>query len=189
MPRKPRLNVKVLDKDYGYKRVATDLGGVTEITLGVFGAKAERAHPGSRGLSTGSVAFFHETGSGGMKQRSFIRAWMDKNTSMMVEDAAWAMKAVITGVSRKEVSAHIAKKWVSHMQAWIRGGNVRPPNEPSTIERKGHAIPMIGLTQAVVNAIGYKLKLPTTKSMKGTVKNAAARALNGIMSFNYDSEE
>jgi len=189
MPRKPRLTVKLLDKDHGYRRVATDLGGVTEITLGVFGAKAALPHPGSRGLSTGSIAFFHETGMGGMQQRSFIRAWMDKHTSMMVDDAAWAMKAVITGVSRKEVSAHIAKKWVSQMQAWIRGGNVRPENSPATVERKGHSIPMIGLTQTVVNAIGYRLKMPTTKSMRGTVKNAATRALNGIMSFNYDSKE
>lgn len=188
MPRKPRLNVKVLDKDYGYKRVATDLGGVTEITLGVFGAAAERVHPGSRGLSTGSIAFFHETGSGGMKQRSFIRAWMDKNTRMMVEDAAWAMKAVILGVSRREVATHLGKKWVSQMKAWVRGGNVRPENAASTIALKGHAVPMVGLTGKVVDAISYKLKLPQTKTMKGTVKNAAARALNGIMSFNYDSE-
>lgn len=188
-PRPPKVTVQIQDKDHGFRRMAAELGGVTEVTVGVMGEKAKRPHSGSRGATIGSVAFWHETGSGGMKQRSFVRAWMDKNVAMMKEDAAKAMQAVILGASRPQAFGAIGQKWVAGVRQFINAGMVRPENAAETIARKGHATPMLGLTGEVRDAVSYKLKLPTTKRMKAIVSTAAKNALSNLGRFNYDPEE
>lgn len=174
------------DKDRGFRRLASDLGGVAEVTIGVFGAAARKRHADSD-LSVGTVAAMHEFGLGGMKRRPFVRAWMDKNTGQMVEDAKLALRAVALGMGRKEATEYLGKRWVGSIQSFIDRNQVRPENAPSTVKRKGHSTVMVGLTGTVRDSIGYKVKLPTTKTMRGTVKFAARRALDGIMTFNADS--
>lgn len=188
MPRRQsrnRVQVYVSDKDRGFRRLASDLGGVTEIRLGVFGAKAKKRHADSD-LSVGTVAAMHELGLGGMTQRSFVRAWMDANTATMLADAKMMLHFIMLGGSRKEAGEHLGKKWSSAVRSFIDAGKVRPLNHPATVARKGHDKPMLGLTGQVRDAVTYLIKLPTTKTMRGTVKNAAKRAMNGLISFNVD---
>lgn len=181
-----KVQVYVTDKDRGFRRLATDLGGVTTIDIGVFGAKANKRHADSD-LSVGTMAYMHEMGAGGMKKRSFVRAWMDSHTLQMHEDAMLMLRFIMLGGSRKEAADHLGKKWVAGVKRFIDAGNVRPANAPATIERKGHSTPMIGLTKTIREAITYKLKMPQTRTMRGTVKNAAKRALEGIISYNGDN--
>ncbi len=183
------LNVQVTDVDHGYRRIAAELAGMSEVELGVFGTDAAKQH-GDSGISVGNVAFMHETGSGGMKQRSFIRAFMDENEDYMREMAAKAIQRIITAnESRKQVSEALGEAWVKDIQAFMDLGMVEPPNAAATVEWKGHSIPMIGLTRAVRNAIRSRIYLPTAKKMRAVVATAAKRAAGGLVRVNYDFQK
>lgn len=183
------LNVQVTDVDHGYRRIAAELAGLSEIEVGVFGPDAAREH-GTSGLTVGNIAFMHETGSGGMKMRSFVRKWMDENEPRLREQAAAAIQRIVTDSStRKKESEKLGAEWAEEVRKFIDGGHVSPANAPATIEWKGHATPMIGLTRAVRNAVKSRVYLPSTKKMKAIVSSAVKKAAGGLVRVNYDFEQ
>ena len=85
-------------------------------------------------------ALMHELGTDTLPQRSFIRAYIDRNRKTILNKVA-----SISKLDRKPMaSMRMFKEWLGeHHREWIKKGRVRPKLKPSTIARKGHNIPMI----------------------------------------------
>ena len=186
---RPRVKVTVTDVDRGFSRRASNLAGLTEIDIGVFGAKAAAPHAES-GLTVGEVATMLELGLGGQVQRSFVRAWMDANEDEMRKEASAAIRLVAGGYSRKKAATELGTKWADGIREFILAGHVTPPNAAATIERKGHDIPALGLTGAVAEAVDFRLKLPQLNTLKaGSATIAAAARLTAEIRTNYSDSE
>jgi hypothetical protein len=187
-----KVTVTFTDKDKGFRRMAADLGSVASIDLGVFGSAARRRHPGhgKKGtITVGQLAAQHEFGLGGMPQRSFIRAWMDKNEEQMRADARTALSAVARKGSRKAIFNALGEKWASSVRAFIFTGKVTPPNAIETVIRKGHDTPLIGTTYTLMKAVAAKVTLAAGHS-SSTYRAMALYALRlGGALVNQDKDE
>jgi hypothetical protein len=188
MPPRARVKATITDKDLGFSRRASNLAGLTEIDVGVFGAKAAAPHSDT-GLSVGEIATMLELGLGGQEQRSFVRAWMDLNEAKMRAEASEMIHLIASGYSRKKAATSLGERWVAGIKEFIMSGQVTPRNAAATIERKGHDIPALGLTGTVVEAIDFKLKLPQLNTLKaGSAASAAAARLTEEIRTNYSEE-
>ena len=146
----------VIDKDNGYTktlRLFKDLG--LHLTIGVFGPKAEAKHEGSD-LTVGEIAQIHELGLG-VPERSFIRAWFEQNSKMVVADMRVGLQAIAQGRTTPEQLAELlGAKYVGQIQARISAG-IPPPLAQSTIDRKGSSVPLIDTGQ-LRSAITYEVR-------------------------------
>lgn len=182
-----RVKTKVIDKgDVGFKRLFSEIGGLASISLGVQGEEATKPHTNSE-LPVGAVAAVHELGlSGGHRtRRSWLSRFMDENKEQMISDAKYAMQLVIKGAKRRKVFEKLGYRWVMLLRKNIDTGGVKPPLKPSTVERKGHAIPILE-SGDVRDAITYRVRLPRLKGGEGQASYAAALAaaahpLDGVL--------
>ncbi len=169
-----RVRTKVTERGPGFSKLAANLGGASEITLGVQGKQAAEAHPNSE-LSVGQVAAVHELGLGKVPERSWLRSWMDVNAKLMVLEAAKSTQDIISGAaSRKVASEKLAEHWVKALRQNIRDGKIKPALAASTKARKGHGIPLLE-SGAVMNGITGVVKLPALKSIRDAGMRAAVR--------------
>jgi hypothetical protein len=145
------------------------------IVVGVQGNEAQAQHPTAK-MTIGELARKHELGIG-VPQRSFLAAWFDSNKTRLQAELKDDMQAVLKGKqSRKKVLAARGYKWTEEVRKNIDAdGVVGPSLAPSTIQRKGHHVKLLGLTYTLRNSITYKLFLPQKKSIRNTAQRAAAR--------------
>jgi hypothetical protein len=146
--------LRITDTDRGYKRALAALGPLGGVTLGVQGAKASAPHAGST-VSIGELAAIHELGLG-VPERSWLRAWIDENQQMLLEDSKAAMQQVILGKLTKERALNVlGLKWVGAIQQRIADGAVTPALTPATVARKGSSVPLIdtGVLRASITHI------------------------------------
>ncbi|MCK4717652.1 MAG: hypothetical protein KAT70_03195 [Thermoplasmata archaeon] len=121
------------------------------VLVGVQGKKAEATHKDSEDsegepLTVGEIASIHEFGLG-VPERSWLRAWIEENRSMIQSDLRRAMQRVIEGKLTKEQAASIlGVKYVGEIQKRIAQG-IEPPNHPDTVKRKGSSKPLIDTGQ------------------------------------------
>lgn len=165
--------VIISDTDPGFRRLIGELGEMGSVTLGVQGKDAEEMY--DNGLTVGQNAAMHELGLGGMKERSWLRAWMDENAPRLYAETKSELVQVLAGnKTRKAALQELGYKWTKEVRARVEAGHVTPPLAQDTIDRKGHAIPLIETTKLVA-AITYAVFLPQLKSIRDTAQRVAAR--------------
>lgn len=149
------MPVKITDTDKGYKRALAALGPIGGVVLGVQGQKASAPHGPGEPISVGELAAIHELGLG-VPERSWLRAWLDENSRMILDDSKAAIQQVILGKLTKERALNIlGLKWVGAIQQRIADGQVTPALAKSTVDRKGSSVPLIdtGVLRASITHI------------------------------------
>lgn len=166
-------HVQISDTDPGFRRMIGELGEMGSVVIGVQGAEAAKTY--DNGLTVGQNAAMHELGTGGMVERSWLRAWMDQNAPRLYAETKTAMQQVLAGQkSRKQALQDLGYEWTKQVRARIEAGQVTPPLAASTIARKGHSIPLWD-SGKLAAAISYTIFLPLLKSIRDTAQRTAAR--------------
>lgn len=154
-----RYKTKVTERGPGFKRLYQELGGLATMSLGVQGQQALELYENTS-TTVGEVAAIHELGLGNNVRRSWLSSWMDANEARLRKEARAALSGVMRGrISRKRAFVQLGEKWEGELRQNIEDGNIKPALSPTTIARKGHAIPLLE-THKLKNAITYKLTLP-----------------------------
>lgn len=145
-----RLSIQV--KDYGYKAFKKRVTDPRPIALTV-GVHAD-ADGDYEGVSVLEIANFHEFGIGN-PQRSFIRAWVEENRDEIDRAVNHMAELVTLGkIDRAAAVDQLGTLFVASIQKRISAG-IDPPNEQSTIDRKGSSTPLIDTNQLRAS-IDYK---------------------------------
>jgi hypothetical protein len=153
----------MIKASYTFKTKALQnvLSGVSKLTssrikVGVVGPGASATHPTSHGdMPVWQIGALQEFGSrdGHIPERSFIRSTM-AYTDWVRQTIGKAARQVVQGKS-----AHEALNWAGGVFAnEIRHTFVRdigPPNAKDTVDWKGHAHTLLGLSGALFDAIGH----------------------------------
>ncbi len=160
---KLRTKMQVEDRGPGFQQLIADLAGA-ELTVGVHGEEGARQHPDAPEMTVAEVMAMHELGIGGQKERSWLRKFLDTNEQRYVDMAKRAMQDILRGASRKKATEHIGYVITDEMRGNIVDGKIQPALAPSTVEKKGHATPLLA-SAAGVNAITFRLKLRQIKSV------------------------
>lgn len=169
--------VTISDRDHGFKKLAASLGEMGQITIGVQGKEADARHDPEdpESPTVGELAAMHELGLGGMRSRSFVRAWMDDNAERMVRETATQFKAVLARTTTRNAALiKLGYAWTADMQKRMDDGRVTPPISAATAAKKGHTKPLIE-TYKLRNSVTYKVWLPQVKSIRDPSQRAAIR--------------
>lgn len=117
------------------------------VSIGVLGAKADAMHKDSPGLTVAEIAEKHELGLG-VPERSFLRAYVDANETLIRRDLQAAYKQILRGkLSVPQAAALVGMKHAAGVQKYIADGKVKPELSPVTIRRKGSDVPLIDTGQ------------------------------------------
>jgi hypothetical protein len=139
--------VRIVDRDRGYRALLKRLRRARKrraITVGV------HSDTGGHGaLSVVDIASIHEFGLGTVPERSFLRAWFDRerieNERIMVRLA----ESVIAGKNTVDVALEkMGLVFVGGLQKFVRAG-IPPALAPATVARKGSSTPLIDTGQLV----------------------------------------
>lgn len=170
-----RTQLDLKDVDKGYRKLATLLGEMGSITLGVQGEEALKPHPSAEDLTVGEIAAIHELGLG-VPQRSWLGLWLEEHEDQMMRETRDALQRVLRGeLSRNKALQELGLKWAQALRDNIWEGNIRPPLTAERIQRKkGETRPLLD-TYSLMNAITYKVFLPAFKSIRDAAQRAAAR--------------
>lgn len=142
--------IKVIDR--GANRVvrsARQNRKPAHVDVGILGKDAGKDKKESKGLTVGQVAEWAELGLG-QPQRSWLRGWIDKNEDLINNRIDREMEDVIMGRRTAEQSLKRIGVWLQgELQMNIANfpDNEFLPNAPSTIAKKGSAVPLIDTGQ------------------------------------------
>ena len=152
-------NVRIRDKDRGYKRLLRrlrDSTGRRVVNVGIMGKEA--AAPRDGGVTNVQVATFHEFGIG-VPERSFIRAGVDENRRQIAVLQTRLAKGVVQGKLTQTKALEILGLDVrGKMQRKIES-NIPPRLKQATIDRKGSSVALIDTGQ-LVNSITFEVGAP-----------------------------
>ena len=156
MAAKPRINVKVTDKDAGYRARITKLLETKQaaIFVGITEASGAKAHDVTTVLD---IALIHEYGLG-VPRRAFIGDWF---LSYKKEANRLIKKLLILTV--KEGGPHIVDaveilgaRAAAACQKYISDGVHFLPLSPVTIAKKGSSVPLVDTGQ-LKSSITYRI--------------------------------
>jgi hypothetical protein len=148
----------VKDRDNGYRSLLANVGaasGGAGVKVGIQGAEATAPKRGDDAgdLDLVTVAAIHEFGLG-VPERSWLRAWVDENRTMIEADLRKAAQLVIGGKARLDVTLErVGLKFQAAIQERIVAG-IAPALAPETIARKGSSTPLVDTGQ-LKSAITY----------------------------------
>lgn len=150
-----RIKYHFDDKPFREFLVAMKEFGRDSIAVGVLGSEALQQHPGSK-ITVGEIAAINEFGTGHIPARPFIRNTM-ANTAWVRDILADSVRRVISGKSTaRQAMNRAGKKLADGVRATLLDG-VGPPNAQATIDWKGHGDTLIGLTDALYDAITHRI--------------------------------
>lgn len=136
--------MSVRDRDRGYKALLKRLedSGKKTVTVGIHEEEGAAQH-GDEGPSVAEIGEINEFGLG-VPERSFIRAWVDENTSANDERLRKLATGVVKGTvaSAEQALDQFGLFAVGSIQQRIADG-IEPENAESTIARKGSSTPLI----------------------------------------------
>jgi hypothetical protein len=168
----PRVKTTVTEKGPGFAQLIAELAGAA-VTIGVQGKEAEQQHENSE-LTVGEVAAIHELGLG-VPERSWLRKWFDVNQTRIQTETREALTRVAARqVSRKKAMEELGYRWVQEIRDEIVSGRISPALSQSTIDRKGHSIPLYE-SGDLVNGITFKLFLANIKGIQDAGLRDAVR--------------
>jgi hypothetical protein len=130
------------------------------IVVGIVGDGANDTHPTGHGdLQVWEIAALQEFGdkSGHIPPRPFIKNAMS-DTGMVVRVLGEAARRVVHKYSTpRQALKRAGETFADAVRGSLLGGTP-PPNKQATIDWKGHADTLIGLTGALYDAIGYAIR-------------------------------
>jgi hypothetical protein len=127
------------------------LGGLAvEITAGIHEAEGSADHDGLTNAELGSI---HEFGTGDIPQRSFIRAWMDENQSLINEWVVDATNAVLAGEDPEGATERVALQMESGIKDRLLSG-ISPALDPGSKRGKEGGVPLIDSSQLLGSILG-----------------------------------
>ncbi len=143
---------RVVIDDRIWKRIRKELlkldGAFTAV-----GFFSEDKYP--EGTNIASIAFFNEFGTKNIPERSFIRAWIDKNKAKIRN---FKIK-LLDMLYKRRIDAKMALKLLGEFaQNGIKEEIIdiqTPGNAPSTIAKKGSSNPLID-TGRMLNSVRHK---------------------------------
>jgi hypothetical protein len=133
----------VRDIDKGAKKVVRSIRktGKKKLFVGIQGKEAEQEK--ENGITVAMVAAFAEFGLGNNPERSWLRAWVDENKTLIENDIRKVSILIAKGKLTEEKALEIlGLKFVGEIQRRIASG-IDPPNAESTVARKGSSTPLI----------------------------------------------
>lgn len=145
------MSSKVSDKDRGYARVRANLAKAEhdQVTVGIFAAEGDEIHEGdplADPVTVLEVATANEFGIG-VPERSFIRAWVDQNETLIRRKVKELLGWVVKGKITEPQAMNYLGLWAQgEIQKRISAG-IDPPNSPATVARKGSSTPLINTGQ------------------------------------------
>ena len=150
-----RDRVHVNDK--GFKELRRRFGQINRarVAVGIF----EDAPPTEDGFSMANLAAVHEFGSsdGRIPQRSFIQSTVDVNTNEYQKEFERKTDNVVTkGASASGELFKFGQRIRRDIINRIRGGEITPALQQSTIDRKGSSTPLID-TGALLGSINARV--------------------------------
>lgn len=113
------------------------------------GAEPKRGGETDEPLTVMDVATQHEFGApaAGIPQRSFVRATVDEHEDYLLEQCKEAAVRVLTEKQTpKQALGELGAEVVGLIQERMAAG-ISPPNDPTTVARKGSATPLIDTGQ------------------------------------------
>lgn len=143
----PRVKTKVTIREKVSPRaklIQKISGDKYEVQVGVFDGELAR------------IGSYHEFGTGDIPQRSFIRAWFAQNHDHILTNLEHMMRKVYDGVSEVSELKRMGNWAVLGIRDRIRS-KIPPRLAASTIQRKGHDIPLIDRGR-LFRAISFKVK-------------------------------
>lgn len=148
-----------MDRDRGLKalrrRVRRGARG-RAITVGVH--SGEGGAPAAGGGTVGDVASIHEFGLGNVPERSFVRSWADAERSDNEAKLRRLAESIVRGSNTVENGLErLGLNFAASMQKRIQSGEIGPPLDPATVERKGSSTPLIDNGQ-LVSSITHKVE-------------------------------
>jgi len=137
----------VADTDKGYRARMKQLRAkLPVLKVGVYGEQAE-AIDGEGTITVGALAEIFEFGLGNQPERSWLRGYVDENNARITQMIARVGEQVAAGKMTPEEALNlVGLKMVGEIQQRISAG-IEPPNEDSTIRRKGSSTPLIDTGQ------------------------------------------
>lgn len=142
--------MKVRDDKRRFDELAQQLGdlGDRAAYVGVFEGSGS-----SNGVGIVELAAIHEFGLGKMPERSFLRAWVDRNADAIAETMTkQVQQATAKGASPEVALQRVAQWGAGQVQKFISSRQVRPPSKKATNDRKGSSTTLIdsgSLRQAI----------------------------------------
>lgn len=148
---------KFNDKPFREFLVAMKEFGRDSIAVGLVGALAGATHAGTT-LQVWEVGALQEFGSedGHIPERSFIRSTL-ANTSWVRDVLASSVRRVVQGKSTARQALNRAGRILADGIRTTVLNVVPPPNAQATVDWKGHGHTLIGLTDALYDAISHKI--------------------------------
>jgi hypothetical protein len=127
------------------------LGGLAvEITAGIHEAEGSAEHEGLTNAELGSI---HEFGTGDIPQRSFIRAWIDENQSLIDEWVTDAANAILAGEDPEAASERVALQMEAAIKERMLSG-ISPELSENTKRGKEGGVPLIDSSQLLGSILG-----------------------------------
>lgn len=127
-----------------------------KIALGIFGQKATATHKDGTETIV-EIMTKHEFGLDGMPERSFLRAYVEKNKKQISKLLARAADRSISLGTPLEKELHAIGVYLEgEIKAFISAG-IAPPNSQKTIDAKGSDTPLIDTGQGRAS-ISYELR-------------------------------
>lgn len=168
-----KVKTTITEKGPGFQKLVADMAG-GELTVGVHGKEGAKKHPDAD-MTVGEVMAMHEMGLGRHQERSWLRKFLDTKQAHYEGLARSTMQQIMAGhVSRKVGLEKLGYTVTDDMRENIVTGKVTPGLAASTVEKKGHGIPLLA-SAAGVNAITFKLYLRQIKSIADASVRSALR--------------
>jgi hypothetical protein len=145
--------ISVVDK--GWKKLLDRLKDPVRTKVGVIGEAASTEHDGITNAELGAI---HEFGAPGanIPARSFLRASLMSKLDEMKPIQQSIAKGIVEGHMTSERGSGILGAWgAGQVKRFIADGQVTPPDEPATVERKGSSKPLVDTGQ-LLGAISWE---------------------------------
>lgn len=156
------MTVQIRVKDNGARRLVTNLRVAKRdrrvLDVGIIGEEAGELDEGGTDKTVGEIAAIHEFGLG-VIPRPFLRGYVDANRPKIdarIREEAIGM--VRFGRSKVQAYERLGVWLQGQIQEWLGNpGNSLEPNAPSTIIKKGSAMPLIDTGQ-LRSSITHKIR-------------------------------